>query len=222
MARTKQTVPAAYSAARKSTGGKRHLNGHEELPPLRMAGKTLPGRRHAQAQGSQSESESGPEPQVKLEQEPGHILQREDGRVQRRMVAKGKAIRSQKRYKPAGKRPPKGPVNDAVRNERAAAYRTGPRGGQMRGLWEIRQMQAKTDRIISKASFTRLVRELLAQRATDFRMQRVALEALQEAAEAFLISLFSDAYLCSLHAKRVTLQHKDILLARKLRGRDEP
>ena len=37
-----------------------------------------------------------------------------------------------------------------------------------------------------------------------------ALMALQEATEAFLITLFEDSYLCSIHAKRVTLMPKDM------------
>ena len=52
----------------------------------------------------------------------------------------------------------------------------------------------------------------------ELRFQSVAILALQEAAEAYLIGLFEDAYLCSVHAKRVTLQTKDMVLARRIRG----
>ena len=45
-----------------------------------------------------------------------------------------------------------------------------------------------------------------------------ALMVLQEAVEAFLVRLFEDSYLCSIHAKRVTLMPKDIRLARRIRG----
>ena len=45
-----------------------------------------------------------------------------------------------------------------------------------------------------------------------------ALMALQEAAGAFLIRLFDDSYLCSIHAKRVTLMPKDMRFARRIRG----
>ena len=47
-----------------------------------------------------------------------------------------------------------------------------------------------------------------------------ALEALQEAAESYLVHLFEDANLCAIHAKRVTLMPRDIQLARRIRGRD--
>ena len=53
---------------------------------------------------------------------------------------------------------------------------------------------------------------------TDLRFQSSAVMALQEAAEAYLVSLFEDTNLCAIHAKRVTIQSKDIQLARRLRG----
>uniref|UniRef100_A0A8C9E1I1 Core Histone H2A/H2B/H3 domain-containing protein n=1 Tax=Phocoena sinus TaxID=42100 RepID=A0A8C9E1I1_PHOSS len=40
-------------------------------------------------------------------------------------------------------------------------------------------------------------------------------------AEAFLVHLFEDAYLLSLHASRVTLFPKDVPLARRIRGIQE-
>ena len=45
-----------------------------------------------------------------------------------------------------------------------------------------------------------------------------AVMALQEAAEAYLVSLFEDTNLAAIHAKRVTIQPKDLALARRLRG----
>ena len=42
--------------------------------------------------------------------------------------------------------------------------------------------------------------------------------ALQEASEAYLVSLFEDTNLAAIHAKRVTIQPKDLQLARRLRG----
>ena len=49
-------------------------------------------------------------------------------------------------------------------------------------------------------------------------LQNSALLALQEATEAFLVSLFEDTGLCAIHAGRVTIMPKDIQLARRLRG----
>jgi len=49
-------------------------------------------------------------------------------------------------------------------------------------------------------------------------MQARALEALQEAAEAYLVGLFEDTNLCGIHARRVTIMPKDMQLARRIRG----
>ena len=45
-----------------------------------------------------------------------------------------------------------------------------------------------------------------------------ALAALQEAGEALIVSLFEDTLLCSIHRKRVTIDAKDMQLARRIRG----
>ena len=50
------------------------------------------------------------------------------------------------------------------------------------------------------------------------RFQSTALQALQEAAEAYMVHLFEDANLLAIHAKRVTIMQKDIQLARRIRG----
>ena len=79
-------------------------------------------------------------------------------------------------------------------------------------LREIRKYQKTTDLLIRKAPFIRLVKEILHGKLgkMEIRMQCIAVEALQEAAEYYLINLFDDANLCALHAKRITLQPKDM------------
>ena len=50
------------------------------------------------------------------------------------------------------------------------------------------------------------------------RFQSTALNALQEAAECYLVGLFEDTNLGAIHAKRVTIMPKDMELARRIRG----
>jgi len=64
----------------------------------------------------------------------------------------------------------------------------------------------------------RLVREIAQDFKNDLRFQGTAIVALQEATEAYLVSLFEDTNLCAIHAKRVTIMPKDIQLARRIRG----
>ncbi|XP_026144097.1 histone H3-like centromeric protein A isoform X1 [Carassius auratus] len=88
-----------------------------------------------------------------------------------------------------------------------------------RALMEIRRYQKSTGLLLRKAPFSRLVREVCQTFSRGQMMwQGYALMALQEAAEAFLVRLFSDANLCAIHAKRVTLFPRDIQLARRIRG----
>ncbi|KAM4528371.1 histone H3-like centromeric protein A [Odontesthes bonariensis] len=90
-----------------------------------------------------------------------------------------------------------------------------------RALMEIRKYQKSTDLLIRKGPFARLVREVCQTFSREaLRWQVYALMAMQEAAEAFLVLLFSDANLCAIHAKRVTVFPRDIQLARRIRGVD--
>jgi histone H3/H4 len=52
----------------------------------------------------------------------------------------------------------------------------------------------------------------------DFRIQAVAVQALQEASEAFIVHLFENTNLCAIHAKRITIAPVDMRLARRVRG----
>ena len=85
-------------------------------------------------------------------------------------------------------------------------------------LQEIRRYQKSTDLLIRKMPFQRVVKEIAQNFKVDLRFQTAAIEALQTAAEAYLVSMFEDANLCAIHAKRVTIMPKDIQLARRIRG----
>ncbi|KAK1149898.1 centromeric DNA-binding histone H3-like protein cse4 [Aspergillus melleus] len=123
-----------------------------------------------------------------------------------------------------GKRPATSPrksnvqPGDPTPHGRVRRYRPGTVA-----LKEIRKYQRTYDLLIQKLPFARLVREvalelLPADVGSELRWQSHAIQALQEAAEAFLVHLFEDTNLCALHAKRVTIMQKDIQLARRIRG----
>ena len=76
----------------------------------------------------------------------------------------------------------------------------------------------QTDLLIRKLPFQRLVREIATEFKQEIRFQSQAILALQEAAEAYLVSLFEDTNLCAIHAKRVTIMSKDLQLAKRIRG----
>ena len=85
-------------------------------------------------------------------------------------------------------------------------------------LREIRKYQKSTELLIRKLPFQRLVREVTQDFQLDLRFQSHAIQALQEASEAYLVGLFEDTNLCAIHAKRVTILPKDMQLARRIRG----
>ncbi|XP_029141172.1 histone H3-like centromeric protein A [Protobothrops mucrosquamatus] len=113
---------------------------------------------------------------------------------------------------------PRRPPREAAGRRRRRRYRPG-----FRVLQEIRKYQKSTNLLIPKLPFSRVVREICLEytRGLDMMWQATALLALQEAAEAFLVHLMEDAYLCTTHAKRVTLHPRDIQLARRIRGIDQ-
>jgi histone H3 len=88
-------------------------------------------------------------------------------------------------------------------------------------LREIRKLQASTNTLIPKAPFRRLLKEMVYDQSNGkvaHNFASAAVTCIQEATESYLVSLLSDANLCALHAKRVTLMPKDLHLARRLRG----
>ncbi len=84
---------------------------------------------------------------------------------------------------------------------------------------KIHKFQKTTDLLIRKAPFQHLVQEVaLKFGKSDLQMQSKAVLALQEAAEYFMVDVFSDTNLCALHGKRVTIMVKDMALACCIRG----
>lgn len=105
---------------------------------------------------------------------------------------------------------------DPIPQGKKYRYRPGTKA-----LREIRRYQQTTDLLLLKLPFARLVREIaitFRPRDEEMRWQSQAIQALQEASEAFLVHLFEDTNLCAIHAKRVTIMQKDIQLARRIRG----
>ncbi len=86
-------------------------------------------------------------------------------------------------------------------------------------LREIRKFQKNTDLLIRKAPFQRLVPKIaLKFRKSDLQMQSTAVLTLQEAAEYFMVDVFSDTNLCAMHGKHVTIMKKDMVLACCIQG----
>jgi histone H3/H4 len=90
-------------------------------------------------------------------------------------------------------------------------------------LREIKKYQSTTHLLIPKQPFERLCREILQETAQNIgRLSADSLEALQYAAEDYLVSRFSDAQVCAIHGKREIVTPSDLKLAMYLRGDQMP
>ena len=89
----------------------------------------------------------------------------------------------------------------------------------VKALQEIRAFRQTTQLLIPRLAFSRVVKEMAQQfKLKDLRFQALALMALQEATEAFMVQLFEDCVLNAVHARRVTVMTRDMALARRIRG----
>jgi histone H3 len=86
-------------------------------------------------------------------------------------------------------------------------------------LREIRRHQRGSDLLIPALPFRKVVDELTKNVVPNgLRWQGEAVKALQEAAEAYLVSVYEDSNLEAIHGKRVTIMPKDMQIARRVRG----
>jgi histone H3 len=83
-------------------------------------------------------------------------------------------------------------------------------------LREIRKYQRSVDLLIPKAPFTRLVKKKIHDIISDMKLSRGALEMLHHDLENYLVRYFGKAMQQTIHAKRVTLQSKDMRLTKYL------
>lgn len=94
-------------------------------------------------------------------------------------------------------------------------------------LQEIRHLTVNSGLLVAKAPFVRVVRGILEEMHANhkFRLSVAALDALQCVGEAYIIGYFEAALQCALHAKRVTVNHKDMRLVKwfhhHLRSKDD-
>ena len=117
-------------------------------------------------------------------------------------------------------------VKKSLGSKRAKKTSAGSSGVKKQFRWrpgtvalrQVKALQKSTELLIAKAPFARLVRECAEAHKAGLYFQSAALAAIQEATEAFVISLLSDANLTALHANRVTALPRDLQLVRRLRG----
>ena len=88
----------------------------------------------------------------------------------------------------------------------------------LKSLKEIQKYPSSTELLIQRLPFQRVVKEIIQGIREDLQLQSMAIMALQEAGETFLIGSLTQSNLYALHAKQVMIMPKDIQLARCIRG----
>ena len=83
-------------------------------------------------------------------------------------------------------------------------------------LREIWHFQKSVDLLIPLLPFQRLVHEIAQDFNIGVRFQSLAILALQEAAEAWLVTLFESANLCCIHRGWITISPKDFNLVKQM------
>ncbi|ELR08163.1 hypothetical protein GMDG_08613 [Pseudogymnoascus destructans 20631-21] len=110
-------------------------------------------------------------------------------------------------------------VRKAPRKKPALAKKPAKRRQRtgVKALREIKRYQKTTELLVPRAPFVRLLRGILFDLSKDMRIQASAVSALQEAAETTLVREFEMTQLAAIHAKRVTIQQKDMKLVQAMR-----
>ena len=86
-------------------------------------------------------------------------------------------------------------------------------------LCEIWFYQKSTALLLRRFPFFRLITEVAPDFKMDLHFTAESAYTLQSAAEDYLVRLFEDSNLCTIHAKHVTIMPKDIQLAHHIRGK---
>ncbi|XP_027202527.1 uncharacterized protein LOC113796451 [Dermatophagoides pteronyssinus] len=89
-----------------------------------------------------------------------------------------------------------------------------------RALQEIKFYQKTVGLLIPRLSFMRLVKQILDELRPEigYRWNSMALFALQEMTENYMVTLFEDLNVAALHTKRITIKVEDMELVRRIRG----
>ena len=118
-----------------------------------------------------------------------------------------------KKWSTFAKRQPRSQSGKALAQQQPHRYRPGTVA-----LREIWRYQKSMELLICKLPFQCLFHEILQGFGVGLRVTPAMMMALQEAAEMYLVQLLEDLNLCAIHAKCITIQPKDMQLARRIRG----
>eukprot|EP00477_Mikrocytos_mackini_P001990 GAHX01002174.1.p1 GENE.GAHX01002174.1~~GAHX01002174.1.p1 ORF type:complete len:138 (-),score=6.16 GAHX01002174.1:34-447(-) len=113
---------------------------------------------------------------------------------------------------------PKQPNNTAKPRKSVTYKRKAGMGRQANSIREIRFYRSNIGNLLLKRPFIRLIRNIAEElRESSLRFSLQSVVIIQTATELFCNNLLEDSMLCAIHAGRVTLMQKDIMLVCKIR-----
>ncbi|CAO4375456.1 unnamed protein product [Caenorhabditis nigoni] len=98
----------------------------------------------------------------------------------------------------------------------AAPHLQKPKKRQQRVPEEIRKLQASTQLIFPKSRFRKIVKELLQDYLIPLQVADEAVDALQSAAEGYLVKLFKQTNKLTVRSGRKTIKKEDLQLVLEL------
>jgi len=100
---------------------------------------------------------------------------------------------------------PENPILETGVKKRKYRFKTGTVT-----LRVIKKLQTTTNLLVQKGPFRKLVKQITAEMGVSILYQKKAIEALQEAAEGYVIERFKHANKNATHAKRKTISVADM------------
>ncbi|OAF61386.1 hypothetical protein VC83_02067 [Pseudogymnoascus destructans] len=162
------------------------------------------GKRKESTEKSTNEKASrGPIPTLA----PGQVLSQKEPKIS------SMARQKQVHQNTASKAPRKAPVGGKT-VMKAKKRRSKP---GIVALRQIKRYQKTTELLIPHAPFVCLIKEIMVDLKSPYRIQATAVSALQEAAETTLVKGFEMTQVAAIHTKRVTIQQKDMKLVQSMR-----
>lgn len=85
---------------------------------------------------------------------------------------------------------------------------------------EVRAQQRSSELLLHGGGFKNVVKGIVKKHDLDVKFRVSALLALREAVEGYTVGLYEDTNKMAIHAGRITVQDKDVRVARRLRQED--
>lgn len=127
-------------------------------------------------------------------------------------------VRTKRGAKKAAKKTAGGRRHDKHRATDNLVHKKMKRINRKHWVKRIKLLQQSTKNVVPKLSFARVVKEIIQNERPhqEFRVQKKAMDLLHVAAESYIVSMFENANITTLHAHRKTVMPQDLKLIKRI------